>query len=185
MTRHVTRRRVAAAAVLAALLAWWLWPSSQLVRVQELRAAAGDPSLTPEQRRQKWDEVRRASAQLTPAERDQLAAEGRRRFESEMARYSALSPAEKKQYLDQQIDREEEMRRQMQKAGGPPPGPPAGGPPRGPQSAEDRERRRQHRLDDSTPQFRAQIDEFRKDMAQRRQQRGLPAGAGFPGRPGP
>jgi len=178
MRRHVTRRRLAVAAVVALLVAWWLWPDSQLVRVHELRAAASDPSLTPDQRRQKWDEVRRASAQLSPAERDQLAAEGRRRFESEMARYAAMSPAEKKQYLDQQINREEELRRQMQKAGGPPPGPPGGNTPRGPQSAEDRERRRQQRLDNSTPQFRAQMDQFRKDMAQRRQQRGLPANTG-------
>ena len=41
-------------------------------------------------------------------------------------------------------------------------------------SPEERERRRKERLDRTTPEFRARMDQFRKDMNARRQQRGLP-----------
>jgi predicted RNA-binding protein with RPS1 domain len=40
-------------------------------------------------------------------------------------------------------------------------------------SPEQREQRRKERLDQTTPEFRALMDQFRKDMNQRRQQRGL------------
>jgi hypothetical protein len=46
---------------------------------------------------------------------------------------------------------------------------------RPPMSDEDRDRRRKERLDQTTPEFRALMDQFRKDMAARRAQRGMPA----------
>jgi hypothetical protein len=105
-------------------------------------------------------------------------AEGRKRFQQELEKYHRMSPAEKNHYLDERIDQMEKMRQQMAQrnrsgTGGPatfgagPGGPGFGG------SAEDRERRRKERLDQTTPEFRALMDQFRKDMNARRQQRGL------------
>jgi hypothetical protein len=68
-----------------------------------------------------------------------------------------------------------EQRRRSRPAGaapGAPPGP--AGQVRGNLSAEDRETRRKQRLDDTTPEERAQFDQLRKDLAARRAQRGLP-----------
>jgi hypothetical protein len=84
------------------------------------------------------------------------------------------------------------------RGGGPPRGGPGGGPgfgpggPRGgpgggrdgrPRTPEERERRRQQRLDRTTPELRALTDLHRKDLEARRKQRGLPPAPG--GRGGP
>jgi hypothetical protein len=186
MQEHFTRRRVVAAGlVLMALLAWLLWPNSQLVRVQELQRELAVQGRTPEERRELFGQLRAETEKLSAEDRAKLAAERRQRFEAEIARYSALSAAEKKKLLDEQIDRMESMRRQNTNNGanaGPPPG--AGIPNSGGQqkTPEQRERRRQERLDQTSPEFRAQMDQYRKDMEQRRQQRGLPSSPGRPPR---
>jgi hypothetical protein len=55
------------------------------------------------------------------------------------------------------------------------PGGPGGGSGRGPgRSPEEGEKRRKQRLDNTSPEERAQRDQFRRDMNLRRQQRGLP-----------
>lgn len=173
MNRHLTRRRVGLLIALLLLLLWWLWPDGQLARVQALQkelAQAGE-TMTQEQRREKGKELRLAMDRLTPQQRAQLRNQFQQRMQDQMAKYFAMSPKEKQQYLDQQIN-------QMQNLGAPKgAGPPAGGgPPGGGGSTpEDRERRRQQRLDSTTPEFRAQMDQFRKDMELRRQQLGLPA----------
>lgn len=188
MKRYATRRRVIAAAVLIAILMWWLWPNRHMARVQALQRELADSgqTLSPEQRQEKFRQLRTEMQKLSPQQREQLAADGRRRGQEEVARYFTLSPAEKQKHLDRQMDREEEMRRRGQNRSGPQ----AGGPPQGgsggpggsnPQTPEDRERRRQQRLDSSTPEFRAQMDQFRRDMELRRKQRGLPPSPG-PGR---
>jgi hypothetical protein len=46
-------------------------------------------------------------------------------------------------------------------------------------SAEDRDQRRKSRLDSMTPEERTLWHQFARDMADRRQQRGLPAGRGW------
>lgn len=68
------------------------------------------------------------------------------------------------------------------------PGGPGGGRPpwmgggdRRDQSSEGRANRMRDRLNNTTPEFRAAMSEFRTDMEQRREERGLPA---FPGPPG-
>ncbi len=190
------RRRAALIALFALLLlfVWWLWPDGRLARARALRQelfAEAARSLPPEQRRAKFEELRQATAQLSPAQRRELAQDGLRRRQEELQRYAKLPPAQKRQYLDQQINHQEQMRRQLQQAGGPggrPPGGAAfgagrGGPNGRPRTPEERERLRQQRLDATTPEFRSLMDQFRKDLEARRRQRGLPAGAGGFGGP--
>jgi hypothetical protein len=150
---------------------------SPLNKVKQLREEfAQKKTLTPEQRR----EMRDAMANLSPSQREALAAEGRQRFEEQLRRYSQMTPAEKGRHLDEQIKRSERMRQQFSQR--PQTGNGFGvGPRGGNQSPEERERRRKERLNNTTPEFRALMDQYRKDMAARRQQLGLPATGG--GRP--
>ena len=95
-----------------------------------------------------------------------------------------MSPAEKKTFLDKQIDRTQQFQNAMAKGKAPTASTGNGGGPgaaKGPQTPEDRERHRQQRLDHSTPEFRAQTDVFRRDLEQRRKERGL-APSPAPGR---
>lgn len=155
-------------------------PDPKLKKVRQLQsemAAAKD--MTPEQRREKGQEMRNAMQQLSPDQRQQLAAEGRKRFEGELKRYSQMSAAEKSRYLDERIDQMEKMRQQFAQRNPSASGQgPAGGPGQGPRgggnlSAEERDKRRRERLNETTPEFRAMMDNFRRDMANRRQQRGF------------
>jgi hypothetical protein len=153
-------------------------PDPNLKKVKQLREefAAQGKNWTPEQRQEKGREMRAALANLSPTQREKLAAEGRQRFEEQLRRYAQLSPAEKVRHLDEQIRRGEQMRQQFAAQR-----PPGSGPngfaagPRGPNlSPEERERRRKERLNNTTPEFRALMDQYRKDMTARRQQLGLP-----------
>src|SRR5262249_14787191 len=142
-------------------------------------------NMDPQERRQKWEQFRHEQEQLSSAERKELWADVRQKRQEEMKRYFAMSPSEKTTYLDAQINRMEQMRKQREAAqkaqgsaggagsptssGAAPPGGP--GPPR---SQEERERLRKERLDDSTPEERAQRDQYFKDLQARRAQRGLP-----------
>jgi hypothetical protein len=167
-------------------------PNVRKIRDLRKELAAGT-ELTPEQRREKFQQIRETMEKLPPAKRDQIrreiAEEGRQRFESDLRRYARLSPQEKTRYLDQQIDRMEAARRQRSQFQGEA-APPAGSsvvfgssanvgrPPNyqkggQPQSAEDREKRRKQRLDETTPEFRALRDQYFKDLQARRQQRGV------------
>jgi len=170
--------------LLLLLLVWGTYrairPDPNLKKVKQLREEfANAKDWTPEQRRDKGREMRDAMQKLSPSQRDALAAEGMKRMQAEMERYAKMSPAEKTRYLDEQIARQQKMRQQFaqQNPGAgqrPPPGTFANGPRGG--SAEDREKRRKEMLNKTTPEFRALRDQYRKDMAARRQQWGLPAG---------
>jgi hypothetical protein len=191
------RRRIGwtALAVGLALLLWLLWPNRNLARVRALQGELfGDAgkALSPEQRQAKFNALREATRNLSPAQREELARDGMRRQADRMAGYVKMSPADKRRYIDEQINRQEEMRRRLQQQQaangnrGPAPGGPAmaGGPGgrgnRPPPSAEDKEKRRKQMLDRSTPESRENMDQFRRDMAARRQQRGLlPTPPGF------
>jgi hypothetical protein len=152
-------------------------PNLKKVRqLQSEMSSAQAKDWTPDQRREKGREMRTAMQQLSPAQREALAAEGRKRFEDQFKRYSQMSAADKNRYLDERIDQMEKMRQQFAQR------PPGGqgtfgtngqGPGGQNLSAEDREKRRKDRLNQTTPEFRALMDNFRKDMAARRQQRGL------------
>jgi hypothetical protein len=172
------RRKIALGSILLLVLVWLLWPDRSLARVRSLRSELADKALAPDQRDAKAKQLREAMQKLTPDQRNALFADGRKRASDEMERYHQLSPAEKRKYMDQQINRQEEITRRMQQ--GQPNGqqrPPGFGGPGGqnrPQTSDDRERRRQQRLDDSSPRERELRDQFRRDMEQRRRERGLP-----------
>jgi hypothetical protein len=196
MTLKMTRRRVWAIGVAAILvLVWFLWPDRTLARVRALRIElSGDAgkALPPEEREAKSRQLREQMQKLSSEQRDELFADARQRANDEMERYVKLSPAEKRKHLDQQIDRMEEMRRRMQQrppqsaGGGPQTGRSGGGEPRGPsgqgrpQTPDDRERRRQQRLDQSSPRERQLRDMYRRDLENRRRERGLPPTPAFP-----
>lgn len=180
---HSKKRRVTLAAVVILALVWLLWPDRQMARVRAIQAELADTKLTDDQRRDKFRELREASAKLSPAQRAQMRDGQMDRVTEEMKRYAALSPLEKRQYLDKRIDREEEARKRMSQSGAPPKATGAGGPPGGASKGgggtpEDRERRRSAMLDRTTPEFRGLMDQMRRDMDARRKQRGLPPSSG-------
>jgi hypothetical protein len=142
--------------------------SNRLIRrARELQQALRT-ELPPEERDQKRRQLRDTFQAMTPKQRDQAMGDGRKRFEERMANYPKMSREEKNRLLDEQIDRMERFRNN------PPPNSNFGNRPQPNRSSEERERRRREMLDRSTPEFRAAMDQFRKDLAARRQQRGLP-----------
>ncbi len=142
-----------------------------LRRVRELQRTMANAS--PQEREQSRQQFRDAMQKLTPDQRRKLGEEGRKRFEQSMINYSKMPKDEKTRYLDRQIDRSQQFQRpQNNNTFGAPPSNRSQG------SPQDRERRRRERLDHSTPEFRAAMDQFRKDIEARRRQRGLPPGRG-------
>ncbi len=179
MKDQFTRRRVGTAIVIAILLAWLFWPDTQLASVramqQELFSEQGR-TLSPEERQAKFIDLRTAMAKLSPVQRSKLGADRRQRMQSNLAKYFDMTPDEKKAYLDQQIDRG--LQQQAQGANAGPGGSPGVMTASVSSSPEDRERRRQDWLAETTPETRAQMDIMRRDMAERRAERGLPPGRG-------
>jgi hypothetical protein len=195
------RRRIAGSALALGLvlLVWALWPNRNLARVRALQGELfGDAgkALSPEDRQARFAELRTATRNLSSSQRQELATDGMRREQDRLAHYVTMSPQEKRKYLDDQITRQEDMRRRMQQQqangarpggavggrgapvmAGPPGGPggPGGRGNRPPPSAEEKEKRRKQMLDRTTPEFRAHMDQYRRDLEARRQQRGLPA----------
>ncbi len=164
-----------------------------LARVQQLRqelAAARGRGVPAEQQKAAAERFRQEVRKLSPEQRAELFAAGQREMAQRLDAYFAMSPAERRQYLDQAIDRAEQRRREAANAGG---GPAAVGrrPGDRPRSAEEIEKRRKEILNRTTPEQRAQMDRlrakmdrFRQDLNQRRAQRGLPPATG-PGGFGP
>jgi hypothetical protein len=165
-------------------------PDPNLKKVKQLQQdfAAHAKEWTPQQRQEKGREMRQAMEKLSQSQRETLAAERQKQFEQRLRQYAQMTPAEKVRHLDEQINREQQMRQQFaarnpngngpRPAGGGPgtfgagPGGPGG--PGGNLSPEEREKRRKERINRTTPEFRALMDQYRKDMNVRRQQRGLP-----------
>jgi len=186
MNRFRSPKRIAVLAGTLLVLAgsvWAIkhfWPNRHLARAQELRAqltGEAGRTLSGEQRRELWGQLRAEAKQLSPEQRRNL---WREQQQKRMKEYFSLSPQEKKAYLDAQIDRMEQWRRELAKAGdGGDTGPGWGQ--RRFLSPEERDKRRRDRLDMTTPEERAERAEFFKDLQARRQQRGL-GSFGFPGR---
>jgi hypothetical protein len=176
---------------------WAVRPNSHLARAQALQKELFGPdakNLSPEERKARFAEYREQVKHLTDDQKWELSAPMRERQQAEMDRYFAMSPKEKIKYLDERIDRSEKMRKEWEKkgnqgkagapgggsrVGGGPGGSKAAGPGGGPGgpprlSAEEVERRRKQYLERTTPEERAKRDQFRKDMEDRRRQRGLP-----------
>jgi hypothetical protein len=158
-------------------------------KVLEMRKELAAKDLTPEQRRAAAERFRAALGELSEEDRraagKAMSAERNKRFAEDLARYARLSALEKARYLDDQIKRSEDRKRQAQAgqgAGGPAarggaaPGSSSAtnGSDRTPPTKEERDHWRKQRLDDTTPEFRADLDQYRKDMQARRQQWGLP-----------
>jgi len=175
---------------------------AQVARVKELRdelfSEAGK-SLTPDERKEKFQELRDTMGQLSPEQRKLAFADVRQKREAELENYFKLSPSEKTKYLDQQIDRMESFRKKTaagkgiggglsssvggnsaaagvgsSQAFGSNTGGGGGGGKGWGGGKNMTEEGRKVRLDQSTPEQRARRDQFFKDMQARRTQRGLP-----------
>ena len=168
---------------------------ANLVKMQEIQkqlSSAEGSKLSPEEKSQMMKEMRDLGKNLSPDQRKEMSEAGRKRFEEELKRYVQLPKKEQLKYVDEKIDREENFRKQMNSKQGTPFGMPTGSPPTGLMSststgksgpgdthtAEEKEKMRKARLDQTTPEFRALMDRFRHDMEARRQQRGLPPAPG-------
>src|SRR5262245_33170414 len=185
--KTMTRKRWLAAVLLllaGAGIVWACWPDGRLAKAKALQKelfGPGAKSLPPEQRKQKWQELRAVQKQLSPAQREELGAEMRKKRQAEMARYFKMSPKEKARHLDEIIKRQEQMKKSRQgqaKAGAKGSAPPGGPRPvfgsGGDRSPKGRDDRRQGFLDKSTPAERAQFTQFMKDLKDRRAKQGLP-----------
>ncbi|MFO0846442.1 MAG: hypothetical protein U0797_29415 [Gemmataceae bacterium] len=176
--------------VLLLFLTWLAWPDPRMARAAELRQGLFGPAgkaLSDQERRQRFQEYRELTKGLSPAQRRQLSSESRRDKQREIARYLALSQAEKTRYLDNEIRRQQARQSRGPAAGGG--GQPKGGLAKGGQakggqgkggngSPQERDRRRQSFLDGSTAAERGLMTRFQRDLNARRAQLGLPPRGG-------
>jgi hypothetical protein len=167
-------------AFLSLLALWLLWPDRRLDQVRAMQKELFGPEakkLAPDERKSKFAALRLATAAMSPAQTQALVKSGQARFQKEMERYAKLSQKEQMQYLDKQIDNMSKG-----KKGGGQFGQGQGG---GfakksgkSMSSEERDRMRRQRLDRSTPELRALMDRYRKDLQARMNARGIRTGAG-------
>ena len=148
---------------------------------------------------EKMQQFREERERLSPAQREQLREEGQQgrelRMDKEIAAFFKLPSAQQTAALDKMIQEEERRRKQWearraqmaqsQDPANPAAGPGAGGPPGGRRNMTSEEKMQQQnkRLDNSTPDQRAQRTAMRVAIQQRRKQLGLPANPQRPGRP--
>src|SRR5262245_17631413 len=95
-------------------------PDPNLKKIKQLReefASAEAKSWTPDQRREKGQQMREAMAKLSTSQREAMAADQQKRMEDNLKRYAAMSPAEKVRHLDEIIDRSEKMRKEFAQRG--------------------------------------------------------------------
>ena len=131
--------------------------------------------LSAEERKDKFQALRKATDGLSPAQKLELSKAGQDRFHKEMERYAKMSKKEQTDYLDKQIDNMSKGKK------GPASGGQGGGgdfAKKGGQSlsSADRDRMRRQRLDQSTPESRALMDRYRKDLQARMAARGMQGG---------
>ena len=161
---------VALSIFLAVLLYLRLRPDPHVARARELAKQMANSTLSAEQRREVGRQLRDQVQKLNPAQRRDFFQDRRKAMEKRIADFFKKSRQEQVAQLDEDINRMQQFRGQ-----GPPPG---GGPLNiagRARSAEDRDTRRRERLDQNTPEFRAQMAEYFKQLNARRQQRGLRA----------
>jgi hypothetical protein len=179
--------------------AGWLWENAEQRKVRELQAqlvasmkeqpaSRPSPQFFESLRKQVQDLPQQYQQQFFQSAR-QI---GMREFERRIDEYLSMTPAKRRQELDQRIDEMEQMRkaaearrRTQQPAGGTTAaagsrqvsGPsnaerPAGDRPRGPFGGGGRGQ--SGFLDSTRPDFRAKMSIVMRDMEQRRKERGLP-----------
>jgi hypothetical protein len=181
--------------------AWaWFRTDPQLAKVQALRAQMQSEDLTREQRRELFGQMREEMDKLSPEVRKSLFADRRKEWQKrqtqEMRDFFALPKDKQIAELDKQIDRRGRRGRGGPNGGGPPggrgqqnangggqngqngqgganngPGGPGGGG-FGGRGLDSMDRRKNY-LDNTTPEFRAQMGQYRQMMQQRRTQRGV------------
>jgi len=188
--------------------AWWFnRPDPQLAKAEAIsqkifQGNNGPPDISNPEVREQLQELRTEVEAMPEATREQFM-EGRRQdmqqqMTKQFERYFAMTPEEKEKELDRVIDSMSNMRKTFEKqraerekngggdaaAGGPGgrgPGGPGFGPPRGPRDPAARQERGKKMLDSTTPEFRAQMTEFARDMSARMKKRGMESP--FPGGP--
>jgi transposase-like protein len=157
---------------------------AQIGAVKQLQAELFKPGITPQQRGTVWERVRKEMGQLSDEQRQEIRQQMRdnmeRRIDSTVAAYFALPKDQRVAYLDKQIKQWDQVQKQMGawraqagqsgQSGGPAAGP--GGPPSNDANA--RATSRNQRLDNVTPEQRAQRNVFISDFVSRRAQLGLP-----------
>jgi hypothetical protein len=191
------KKIIAALAVLLLLggLGWALMPAGvdpQVARVTELQQKlfSEQSQATPEERRAAFGEFRQELEKLTPEQRDKLMRDNPPPFVRQMQKnirdFFDLPADKRKEALDRQIDEMESRRRQMTKqfaqSGGRPGGGPGfgggpGGGPGGNRGAMDPQHRQEmtrRMLDNTTPQDRAMMGEYMRQVQDRRRERGMP-----------
>lgn len=181
-------------------LGWALMPAGvdpQVARVTELQQKlfSEQSQVKPEERRAAFGELRQEFEKLTPEQRDKLMRDNPppfvRQFQKNIRDFFELPVDKRKEALDRQINEMESRRREMTerfaKAGGRPGGPPGGGfgfggggpgGPGGNRGAMDPQRRQEmnrRMLDNTTPQDRAMMGEYMRQVQDRRRERGMPA----------
>lgn len=172
------RRRWLVALLLLLLLGglgWAVRPDPHLARARELQKELFEAKdLSPDERKARFAAYRNEVKQLTEEQKRELFAPMREKQKAQMDRYFAMSQKDKNKYLDDMIDRSEKMKKEPEKSGkgGGPPGGGSGG--KKSSTPEEKENRRKQALDNTTPEERAQRDQFRHDLDNRRRQRGLP-----------
>ena len=194
-------RKVGVGIVLAGLAAGGIvWALSsrgtdpQVQKVQQLQAELFAEKTPPEQRRQRFEVLRKETEQLSPEQREEVRHQMRQQFERRMQErvdaYFALPPEQRTAHLDQQIDAMEQRRKEWEsrraRQGQTQQGQTRQGQPRRDagargrggnrrnMSAEQRSQRRKQRLDRSTPEQRAKRTAYFDALRKRRQERGLP-----------
>jgi hypothetical protein len=178
-------RYLLAAGIVSLVLAWLLWPTSQIAKVrqmqQELFSAPRD-EMSPEERKQRFEELRAERDKLTDAERDELRKDRSRQMQQKLnaegAKYFSMSPAERRQVIDERIAREDKRAESGGKGfAGVPGGQVAlggfgkAGAAKGPATPEERDTRRREMLLNLTPTARAGMDQMRLDKAKLRAER--------------
>ena len=196
---------MAAILALIAIAAYWWWPLPKTEaadpRIVEMFETTQKPLIekllsanSTWERLQLAGQLQQSLVKLDDQDRRLLFEHGRKnadtfrqafmtREQQRVEKFFQLSPEQQKKALDEHIDEMESFRKLF--AGfGRPPGDGAG-PPKapsnssGPTSQEFREFQRQlgfqKMLNDTTPQFRAEVTEYMSRMSQRREERGLPA----------
>jgi hypothetical protein len=148
---------------------WRARPDPDVAQARELGKQLADNSLSADQRRELRKQLRDQVQQLSPEQRGELFKDRRKAFQKRIADYFKKSRQEQIAQLDEDIDRMQRFRGQ-----GPPGGP--GNVAGRTRSDEDRDARRRQRLDQTTPEFRAQAAEYFRQLNARRQQRGLGTG---------
>ena len=175
--------------LLILLIVWQTWrmvsSGRNLAKARDMQTQMANANLSPEQRQQLFRDMRTTMANLTPDQRRLLSAEQQKRQEQNLDRYFAMNKAEQRKYLDDRIN---QMQQMMKNANGSRPGAgqtkgtmPAsfgtnGG--KGPggkgMTPDEIESRKKQRLDNTTADFRAKNDRFRKELDQRMKDRGIP-----------